>query len=69
MAPSQTPQRLNRLIGRSAEWPELSGARVAHTRARLSACDGHFHFFVFLWRTLIGKSDEYSLKGQFSGLF
>jgi len=47
VAPIQTPQRLNRLIDRSAEWPELSGTESKGSRGHLRSLRTFFHFFYF----------------------
>jgi len=47
MGPIQTPQRLNRLIDRSAEWPELSGMEIKGSRGHPQH-EQAFLFFSFL---------------------
>jgi len=51
VAPIQTPQRLNRLIDRSAEWPELSGTESKGSRGHLRSLRTFFTFFIFFRRT------------------
>jgi len=51
VAPIQTPQRLNRLIDRSAEWAELSGTQSKGSRGHLRSPRTFSIFFVFSSRT------------------